>query len=211
MKYKIIPVTFLRQNCTLLWCEKTRDAAIIDPGGEINKIIQEIKTLTINVTQILLTHGHIDHIGAAIELAKILSIPIFGPQEADKFWLDALPIQSQMFNFNQCFAFRPTDWLYENDNIVIGHETLKILHCPGHTPGHIVFFCQKAKLAQVGDVIFKGAIGRTDLPHGNEQILIRSIKQKILSLDDNITFIPGHGQISTIGAERKNKIFLHIN
>lgn len=207
MKYKIIPVTVFQQNCTLFWCEKTRDVAIIDPGGEIDKILKELKTLMLNATKILLTHGHIDHIGGAMELAKILSIPIFGPQKEDEFLLNALPMQSKIFNFDPCIPFKPNHWLQENDNIVVGHEILKILHCPGHTPGHIVFFCQTEKLIQVGDVIFKKAIGRTDFYRSDERILIRSIKQKLLSLDDNITFIPGHGPISTIGEERKNKIF----
>lgn len=208
MKYKIVPVTKFQQNCTLLWCEKSKQAAIIDPGGDAADIIQAVASLGIKVTQILLTHGHHDHVGAASQIAKEFDVPIYGPHKDDKFWLDMLPEQSQMFGLAPCQPLEPTRWLDEGDEIFIGDEKLSVFHCPGHTPGHIVFLCADSRLAQVGDVLFRGSIGRTDFPQGNYQDLVNSIKQKLWLFGDDVSFIPGHGPMSTIGEERKNNPFV---
>lgn len=211
LKYQIIPVTPFQQNCTLFWCDETFQGAIIDPGGEADRIITAVNDNKITVTQILLTHGHLDHVAAAVELAERYSVPIVGPQQADKFWLDALLGQSRQFGFPECFPFTPARWLEEGDEITLGNETLTVLHCPGHTPGHVVFFSASARLAQVGDVLFSGSIGRTDFPQGNYQDLMDSIKNKLWPLGDNVTFIPGHGPISTFGIERRTNPFVGEN
>ncbi|MFP9229804.1 MBL fold metallo-hydrolase [Pectobacterium cacticida] len=208
MKYQIVPVTAFSQNCTLLWCEKTHEAAIVDPGGEAEKIKHAVEQLGVSVKQILLTHGHLDHVGAAAELAEHYQVPIIGPQREDAFWLDALPTQSQMFGLATCAPLTPSRWLQEGDAVNVGETTLKVFHCPGHTPGHIIFFDAQGRLAQVGDVIFNGGVGRTDFPQGDYQALIASIKNKLLPLGDDVTFIPGHGPMSTLGHERKTNPFL---
>lgn len=211
MQYNIVPVTQFKQNCTLLWCEKSKEAAIVDPGGDAAAIIQAVTDLGIKVTQVLLTHGHLDHVGAAAQIAQHFDVPIYGPHKDDKFWLDMLPKQSQMFGLTLCQPLLPTCWLAEGDKITVGDEQLSVFHCPGHTPGHIVFFCTDSRLAQVGDVLFRGSVGRTDFPQGNYQDLVNSIKQKLWPFGDDVTFIPGHGPISTIGEERKNNPFVGDN
>ncbi|MFE8149523.1 MBL fold metallo-hydrolase [Brenneria goodwinii] len=208
MKYQIVPVTAFSQNCTLLWCEKTHEAAIVDPGGDADKIKQAVVQAGITVKQILLTHGHLDHVGAAAELAEYYQVPILGPQAEDAFWLAGLPDQSRMFGLSECKALTPTRWLDEGDEVKVGDVTLAVFHCPGHTPGHIVFFDAVARLAQVGDVIFNGGVGRSDFPRGDHQALIASIRNKLLPLGDDVTFIPGHGPISTFGQERKTNPFI---
>ncbi|MEC5320270.1 MBL fold metallo-hydrolase [Brenneria populi subsp. brevivirga] len=208
MKYQIVPVTAFSQNCTLLWCEKTNEAAIVDPGGEAEKIKQAVSQAGIAVKQILLTHGHLDHVGAAAELAEYYQVPILGPQAEDAFWLDGLPAQSRMFGLGDCQPLKPTRWLKEGDEVKVGEVTLAVFHCPGHTPGHIVFFDAASRLAQVGDVIFNGGVGRSDFPQGDHQALIASIRNKLLPLGDDVTFIPGHGPISTFGQERKTNPFI---
>lgn len=208
MKYKIIPVTAFKQNCSLVWCENTCEAALVDPGGEADKLIDEIKQQKLIVSQILLTHGHLDHVGAAAELAQRLHVPINGPSIEDNFLLSELPAHSRMFGFEECQPFTPDRWLQEDDQISIGNMCFTVLHCPGHTPGHIVFINHEASFALVGDVIFNGSVGRSDFPRGDHQQLIDSIRNKLLPLGDNITFIPGHGAISTFGNERKNNPFI---
>ncbi|MCG8155110.1 MBL fold metallo-hydrolase [Brenneria goodwinii] len=208
MKYQIVPVTAFSQNCTLLWCEKTHEAAIVDPGGDADKIKQAVVQAGITVKQILLTHGHLDHVGAAAELAEYYQVPILGPQTEDAFWLAGLPEQSRMFGLSECKALTPTRWLDEGDEVKVGDVTLAVFHCPGHTPGHIVFFDAVSRLAQVGDVIFNGGVGRSDFPRGDHQALIASIRNKLLPLGDDVTFIPGHGPISTFGQERKTNPFI---
>lgn len=208
LKYQIVPVTSFQQNCTLFWCDLTRQAAIIDPGGEYQKIIQHVEANQLQVSCILLTHGHLDHVGAAVELAKHYQVDILGPQEADLFWFDELPQQGISFGFGVLEAFTPTKWLNEGDTIQIGNESLAVFHCPGHTPGHIIFYSASAKLAQVGDVLFKGSIGRTDFPQGNVRDLFLSITTKLWPLGDDVTFIPGHGPTSTFGTERKTNPFV---
>ncbi|QTF08114.1 MBL fold metallo-hydrolase [Brenneria izadpanahii] len=208
MKYQIVPVTAFSQNCTLLWCEKTLEAAIVDPGGDADKIKQAVAQAGITVKKILLTHGHLDHVGAAAELAEYYQVPILGPQIEDTFWLEGLPAQSRMFGLSDCKTLTPSRWLDEGDEVNIGDVTLAVFHCPGHTPGHIVFFDAVSRLAQVGDVIFNGGVGRSDFPRGDHQALIASIRNKLLPLGDDVTFIPGHGPISTFGQERKTNPFI---
>ena len=208
MNYHIIPVTAFAQNCSLIWCEETLQAAVVDPGGEAQKIIREAAEKGVTVSQILLTHGHLDHVGAATELAAHYGVPIVGPEKADDFWLQGLPAQSRMFGLDECLPLTPDRWLEEGETVSVGNVTLRVLHCPGHTPGHIVFFDDKAKLLVSGDVVFKGGVGRSDFPQGDHAALIDSIKRKLLPLGDDVTFIPGHGPLSTLGYERLHNPFL---
>lgn len=162
----------------------------------------------VTVTQLLLTHGHLDHVGAAAELAEFYQVPILGPEKEDRFWLEGLPAQSRMFGLSECQSFEPTRWLEEGDEVSVGNIRLSVLHCPGHTPGHIVFINQDDRLALTGDVIFKGGVGRSDFPRGDHQQLINSIRNKLLPLGDDMAFIPGHGPISTMGHERQTNPFI---
>lgn len=208
MNYHIIPVTAFSQNCSLIWCEETRLAAIVDPGGDAPRIQQAVTTQGVTIQSILLTHGHLDHVGAAAELAAHYGVPIIGPEKEDEFWLQGLPAQSQMFGLEECQPLTPDRWLNEGDSVTVGNVALQVLHCPGHTPGHIVFFDERARLLISGDVIFKGGVGRSDFPRGNHADLIESIKSKLLPLGDDVTFIPGHGPLSTLGNERLHNPFL---
>jgi glyoxylase-like metal-dependent hydrolase (beta-lactamase superfamily II) len=208
MNYHIIPVTAFAQNCSLIWCAETRQAAVVDPGGDAQKIIAEVAAKDVTVTQILLTHGHLDHVGAAAELAAHYGVPIIGPQKADDFWLQGLPAQSKMFGLDECLPLTPDRWLEEGERVTVGNISLQVLHCPGHTPGHVVFFDDKARLLVSGDVIFKGGVGRSDFPQGDHGALIDSIKRKLLPLGDDVTFIPGHGPLSSLGYERLHNPFL---
>jgi len=208
MDYHIIPVTAFSQNCSVIWCTESNEAALVDPGGDAETIKREVAALGIELTQILLTHGHLDHVGAAAELAAHYSVPIVGPHKADKFWLDSLPTQSQMFGFAECPPLVPDRWLEEGETVQVGQTSLEVLLCPGHTPGHIVFFDRAGRLLVSGDVIFSGGVGRSDFPQGSHSDLIASIHNKLLPLGDDVTFIPGHGPISTLGRERISNPFL---
>lgn len=208
MKYRIIPVTPFQQNCTLIWCEETLKAAVVDPGGDLDRIQSAVASEGVQVEKILLTHGHIDHAGGTAELAGILGVPVEGPQQDDSFWIDALPQQAQMFNFPASESFTPDRWLEDGDRVSVGKVILSVLHCPGHTPGHVVFFQAETRLALVGDVLFQGSIGRTDFPKGDHDTLVRSIREKLFPLGDDVTFIPGHGPISTFGQERATNPFV---
>ena len=208
MNYRIIPVTAFSQNCSLIWCEQTKLAALVDPGGDAETIKQEVAASGVTLMQILLTHGHLDHVGAAAELAEYYGVPIIGPEKEDEFWLQGLPAQSRMFGLEDCQPLTPDRWLNEDDRVNVGNVTLQVLHCPGHTPGHIVFFDEASRLLISGDVIFKGGVGRSDFPRGDHGQLIQSIKQKLLPLGDDVTFIPGHGPMSTLGDERLHNPFL---
>lgn len=207
LKFKIIPVTPFEQNCTLLWCDETRRAAVVDPGGDVERILQAIERLDLRVEKILITHGHIDHAGGAAELAERLAVPIEGPHEEDRFWIDGMPQQALTFGFPNVRAFTPDRWLKQGDRVQVGNLELQVLHCPGHTPGHVVFFDDEAKLALVGDVLFRGSIGRTDFPKGDFDALIGSIRQKLWPLGDDVAFISGHGPMSTFGDERSDNPF----
>lgn len=211
MKYQIIPVTHFAQNCTLLWCENTHEAALVDPGGDIDKLEAAIANHGLTLKKIILTHAHIDHAGAVAEMVKRHSIPIEGPHREDQFWIDALPLQSQQFGFPKSDAFTPDRWLEDGDQVRVGEQTLDVLHCPGHTPGHVVLIHPESQLALVGDVLFAGSIGRTDFPRGDHQTLIDSIQKKLFPLGDDIEFIPGHGPNSTFGTERRQNPFVKMH
>ena len=204
----IIPVTPFQQNCTLLWCEKTKKAAVVDPGGDLERIRDAIAQSGASVEKIILTHGHIDHAGGAAELAEALSIPIEGPDERDAFLLANLATQGQKFGIMDSRNVTPTRWLVEGETVSVGDLTFAVLHVPGHTPGHLVFVNAPARFALVGDTLFQGSVGRTDFPYGNHVQLIDGIKTKLLPLGDDVTILPGHGPASTIGAERNGNGFL---
>jgi glyoxylase-like metal-dependent hydrolase (beta-lactamase superfamily II) len=208
MKFLVIPVTPFLQNCSLLWCEKTRKAALIDPGGEADRLLRAVEERGLALKKLLLTHGHVDHVGAAAELAARLRIPIEGPQREDAFWLDSLPQQSAMFGLPPAERFTPDRWLEDGDEVSFGDIVLEVLHCPGHTPGHVVFFHPGSRTAFVGDVLFKGSIGRTDFPGGDHGTLLSSVRERLWPLGDGVTFIPGHGPASTFGEERRSNPFV---
>lgn len=208
MQFKIIPVTQFQQNTSVIWCEKTMEGAIVDPGGECGKIIHVIEELGIKITKILLTHGHIDHVGGTLPLKEHFGVEVIGPHKDETFWFENLPQQSQMFNFEYVPAFSPDQWLEEGDTIQVGERLLSVIHTPGHTPGHIVFIDNDARLAWVGDVLFQGSIGRTDFPMGDHQTLLSSIKNKLWPMDDEIEFIPGHGPMSSFGVEKRTNPYV---
>ncbi len=204
----IVPVTPFEQNCSILWCDRTKKAAVVDPGGDLDRILAEAQRLGVTIEKILITHGHIDHAGGAAKLARELGVPIEGPQQEDRFWIEGMPQQSRMFGFHEVETFEPDRWLEEGDTVTVGEETLSVIHTPGHTPGHVVFLHADARLAVVGDVLFAGSIGRTDFPRGDHQTLIRSIRTKLFRLGDDIVFIPGHGPTSTFGDERESNPYV---
>ncbi len=208
LHYLTVPVTAFQQNCSIVWCDETRDAAVIDPGGDLDVLLAEIEQRGLHLTQILQTHAHIDHAGATGELADSLKLPIIGPHPADQFWIDGLPHQSQMFGFPPTRAFTPTRWLHDGDTVSVGHSTLQVRHCPGHTPGHVVFYSPQIKRAFVGDVLFAGSIGRTDFPQGDQDTLIRSITERLWPMGDDTVFIPGHGPESSFGRERRTNPYV---
>ncbi len=204
----IVPVTLFEQNCTLLWCTASMKAVVIDPGGDVPKIQAAIKQTNVTVEKIWLTHGHIDHVGGAAELRDALKVPIEGPQSADKFLLDNVVSSGMRFGMTGVRDFAPDRWLEEGDQVAIGELSFDILHCPGHSPGSVVFFNKELRFAHVGDVLFNGSVGRSDLPGGDHATLIKSIKQKLLPLGDDVGFICGHGPGSRIGHERLTNPFL---
>lgn len=208
MQALTLPVTPFQQNCTLLWCEQTLEAAIVDPGGDLDRILAAVAKTGAKPVKILLTHGHLDHASGTADLAERLAIPVEGPQREDLHLLEALPRQCELYGFPPARVFTPDRWLEQGDTVRFGQEELEVLHCPGHTPGHLVFFHRKARLALVGDVLFKGSIGRTDFPHGDYDQLIASIRGRLWPLGDDVVFIPGHGPRSTFGAERRSNPFV---
>ncbi len=208
LRYLTLPVTQFQQNCSLVFCDETMEAAVIDPGGDLARIRAEAQRLGVTLKQILLTHAHIDHAGGTGQLARELGLPIVGPHPGDQFWIDGLPQQSAMFGFPPAEPFTPTRWLADGDTVSVGHCTLAVRHCPGHTPGHVVFHSAEAKRAFVGDVLFAGSIGRTDFPGGNHDELIASISQRLWPMGDDTVFIPGHGPESSFGRERRSNPFV---
>ena len=211
MKYQIIPVTPFQQNCSLLWCPETRKAAVVDPGGDLDRILAAARQHAVQIEKILITHGHIDHAGGTAELASQLQVPVEGPHEGDRQWIEQLTQQGRMFGLAAGGSFTPDRWLNDGDTVSFGKITLAVRHCPGHTPGHVVFFHAPSKLAIVGDVLFQGSIGRTDFPGGDTQTLLNAIRNKLWPLGNDVTFIPGHGPNSTFGDERRYNPFVGDN
>ena len=193
LKASIIPVTPFQQNCSLIWCEESMKGALVDPGGDIDRILAEVRERGVTVEKILLTHGHVDHASGAAELARRLEVSIEGPHADDAFWLDRLPDDTVQWGFPRAEAFAPDRWLKNGATVTVGSLQLEVYHCPGHTPGHVVFFDRADRLAFVGDVLFKGSIGRTDFPRGNHQQLLDSIRERVWPLGEDVTFVPGHG------------------
>ncbi|WP_041524193.1 MBL fold metallo-hydrolase [Gilvimarinus agarilyticus] len=209
LQFQIIPVTHYQQNCSLIWCEQSREAALVDPGGDPERIREALAQAGVTLTKILLTHGHLDHVGAAELLAHKYQVPIIGPHIDDTFWLEQLAMQAQMMGFALLTPqVRPTRFVADNEVIRLGECSLEVLHCPGHTPGHIVLVDKQARLAFVGDVLFHGSIGRTDFPRGDHKALLQSITEKLWPLGDDIRFVPGHGPMSTFAHERAHNPFV---
>lgn len=208
MKAVVIPVTAFAQNCSLVWCPRTMEGAVIDPGGDLDQILAEADRNEVRLARILLTHAHIDHAGATAELARLRKLPIVGPHRGDQFWIDSLAEQGRMFGLGASESFTPDRWLDEGDRVEVGDIVFDVNHCPGHTPGHVTFFSAQERVAFVGDVLFQGSIGRTDFPGGDYQTLIRSIRDKLFPLGDDVQFVPGHGPMSTFGEERRSNPFV---
>jgi hydroxyacylglutathione hydrolase len=208
LQYQTIPVTPFQQNCSIVWCDEANKAAIIDPGGDLPQLLAAVKKTGAQLEQIWLTHAHLDHAGATAELAEQLQLPIIGPHEGDQYWIDLLPAQCAQFGFPASSSFTPTRWLHDGDTVTLGAHTLTVRHCPGHTPGHVVFHSAEINRAFVGDVLFAGSIGRTDFPGGNYEQLIESITKRLWPYGDQTVFIPGHGPESTFGRERKTNPYV---
>ena len=208
MQIGIIPVTAFQQNCSVLKCEKTGRGAVVDPGGDLELVLKYIRDEDVQIEKILLTHAHIDHAGATKALRDELKVPVIGPEREDEFLIQTLAMQGRMFGLGGAEAFVPDQWLKHGDVVKVGDESFEVRHCPGHTPGHVIFYNAAHKFALVGDVLFDGSIGRTDLPRGDYETLLASIRDQLLSLPDDTTFLPGHGPTSTIGQQRRSNPFL---
>lgn len=208
MQYSVVPVTPFQQNCSVVWDEESRIGAVVDPGGDVERIMAVVDREQIKLEKILLTHGHLDHAGATAEMAAKLTLPVEGPHIGDQYWIDGMAQQSRMFGVAALPSFTPDRWLEGGDTVTVGPLTFAVRHCPGHTPGHVVFFHQPSGVAFVGDVLFDGSIGRTDFPGGDYDTLIRSIREQLWPLGDDVTFIPGHGPASTFGTQRRRNPFV---
>lgn len=204
----IVPVTAYQQNCSIIKCLDTGRGALVDPGGDVERLLQAAERMGATLEKILLTHGHMDHCAAADVLRQQLGVPIEGPEKEDAFWIDRLPEWCRMSGFPHADAFVPDRWLEQGDTVTVGAQTLQVFHCPGHTPGHVVFLHAGQRVAWVGDVLFQGSIGRTDFPRGDHDQLIASIRETLFPLGDDITFVPGHGPTSTFGQERRSNPFV---
>lgn len=208
LQIAVVPVTPFQQNCSVIWCTRTMQAAIVDPGGDVPKIRNVLKELGVTPVAIWLTHGHLDHAGGAAELAEALSVPVIGPHRDDKFLLDDLPTSGLRFDIRDMRAVTPTRWLEEGDEVSVGDVTFGVLHVPGHTPGHVTFFQKELRFLLAGDTVFAGSVGRTDFPYGSHETLIAGIREKLLPLGDDVQFLPGHGPAGTLGEERRSNPFL---
>lgn len=204
----IVPVTAYQQNCSIIKCLATGRGAVVDPGGDVEQILEAARKMDVVIEKILLTHGHMDHCAAADVLRQRLGVQIEGPEKADDFWIGKLPEWCQMSGFPHADAFVPDRWLEQGDTVTVGEQTLQVFHCPGHTPGHVVFLHEEQRVAWVGDVLFQGSIGRTDFPRGDHAQLLSSIRERLFPLGDDITFVPGHGPTSTFGQERRTNPFV---
>jgi len=204
---RVIPVTPFQQNCSLVWCKLSGQAVVIDPGGDLELIEAAIGRAGVTVAKVLLTHAHLDHAAGARDLADRLGVAIEGPQEEDRFWLDLMPRQSQMYGFPPATAYTPDRWLVDDDEVTFGEQRMRVIHCPGHTPGHVVFHHADG-VAFVGDVLFNGSVGRTDFPRGDHDALIDSIRRKLWPLGNDTVFVPGHGPESTFGFERRTNPYV---
>lgn len=207
MRAAIIPVTPFEQNCSLIWCTKTMKAALVDPGGDLDRLKLAVERAGVTLEKLLITHGHMDHCGLAGVLARDMGVPIEGPHEGDRFWIERLDDPASRYGL-EGESFEPDRWLVDGDTVTVGDLVLDVIHCPGHTPGHVVFFHAPSRFAIVGDVLFQGSIGRTDFPRGNHQDLLDSITLKLWPLGNDVTFIPGHGPNSTFGHERLTNPFV---
>jgi hydroxyacylglutathione hydrolase len=204
----IAPVTPLQQNCTIVWCAKTKRAAIIDPGGEVPRLMAALKEHDLTLEKIWITHGHLDHAGGTAAIKEMTGVPIEGPHPDDRFWIDEITASGAKWGMPEARSFIPDRWLKDGDIVTLGETQFEVIHCPGHTPGHVIFFHREARFAQVGDVLFQGSIGRTDFPQGSYPDLINSITQKLWPLGEDVSFVPGHGPMSTFGVERKTNPFV---
>jgi hydroxyacylglutathione hydrolase len=214
LKIAIEPVTSFQQNCAFIWDDETKHGVVIDPGGDVDRLLETAATLGLHIDQILLTHGHIDHAGGAARLAEALTaragtpVPVWGPDERDRFLLDGLKAVGEAYGIVGARPVVPDRWLTEGDHVVIAGHNFEVLHCPGHTPGHIVFLDRAMGFGIFGDVLFRGSVGRTDFPYGDQQGLVAVIREKLMVLDDRTVFICGHGARSTIGEERRSNPFV---
>ena len=203
----IVPVTPFRQNCTVLWDKDSKVGAVVDPGGDLDQVEQVIAEHGVTLVKVLVTHGHMDHAGGVAEIAERHGIPIEGPHIDDQFWIEQIPASGARYGIADARSFTPTRWLEGGDVVTVGRLSFDVRHCPGHTPGHVVFYNREANVALVGDVLFRGSVGRSDLPRGNHEQLIRSIREQLWPLGDDVTFVPGHGPTSTFGYERKTNAY----
>lgn len=208
LKVQIVPVTPFQQNCSFVFDDETKRGVVVDPGGELQRIAEAIKSLDLKIEKILLTHGHIDHAGGAAELRELLGVPIEGPHKGDEFLLNGLPENGLRFGITDARAVVPDRWLQEGDKVSFAGFTADVIHAPGHSPGSVVLHLKDQKFALMGDVLFQGSIGRTDFPYGSEKQLLTAIAEKVLPLGDDVTFLPGHGPASTIGRERVSNPFI---
>jgi hydroxyacylglutathione hydrolase len=208
LKVLIIPVTPFQQNCSLVFDEESKRGAIVDPGGDVPNILKAIEQSNVRVEKILLTHGHIDHAGGAAELRDALGVQIEGPHTDDLFLLNDLPKSGAKYGMVDSRSVVPDRWLEDGDEVTVADLIFSTLHAPGHSPGSIVFFNDANRFALMGDVLFQGSVGRTDFPYGSHDTLMKSIKEKVLPLGDDVAFLPGHGRASQIGVERKTNPFI---